>query len=92
MLAVHNVKLCVAEGEIVTVIGTNGADKTTLLDAAMRLVAKQNAGAALQVADEAYVLETGAVAFSGPARGLLHERRIIDTYLGLDGSHSPVGA
>lgn len=49
----HNVKLCVAEGEIVTVIGTNGADKTTLLDAAMGLLAKQNAGAALQVADEA---------------------------------------
>ena len=47
------------------------------------LLVEQNARAALQVADRAYVLEMGAVALSGPAAELLHDRRIIDTYLGL---------
>ena len=47
------------------------------------LLVEQNARAALQVADRGYVLETGAVALSGQAQSLLHDRRIIDTYLGL---------
>jgi len=47
------------------------------------LLVEQNARAALQVADRGYVLETGAVALTGPAQELLHDRRIIDTYLGL---------
>ena len=47
------------------------------------LLVEQNARAALQVADRGYVLEMGAVALVGPARELLHDRRIIDTYLGL---------
>jgi branched-chain amino acid transport system ATP-binding protein len=47
------------------------------------LLVEQNARAALQVADRGYVLETGAVALAGPAQALLHDRRIIDTYLGL---------
>ena len=47
------------------------------------LLVEQNARAALQVADRAYVLEMGAVALQGPAKELLHDRRIIDTYLGL---------
>jgi branched-chain amino acid transport system ATP-binding protein len=51
------------------------------------LLVEQNARAALQVADRAYVLEMGAVALSGAAADLLHDRRIIDTYLGLGGKH-----
>ena len=47
------------------------------------LLAEQNARAALQVADRAYVLEMGAVALTGTGRELLHDRRIIDTYLGI---------
>jgi branched-chain amino acid transport system ATP-binding protein len=47
------------------------------------LLVEQNARAALQVADRAYVLEMGAVALQGSAKELLHDRRIIDTYLGL---------
>ena len=47
------------------------------------LLVEQNARAALKVADRAYVLEMGAVALSGPAKELLHDRRIIDTYLGM---------
>jgi branched-chain amino acid transport system ATP-binding protein len=37
------------------------------------------------VADRGYVLEMGAVALSGPARDLLHDRRVIETYLGVGG-------
>jgi branched-chain amino acid transport system ATP-binding protein len=44
---------------------------------------EQNARAALKVADRAYVLEMGAVALSGPASELLHDRRIVETYLGI---------
>ena len=47
------------------------------------LLVEQNARAALQVADRGYVLETGSVALSGPAQTLLHDRRIIETYLGI---------
>ena len=47
------------------------------------LLVEQNARAALQVADRGYVLEMGAVALVGPAHELLHDRRIIDTYLGI---------
>jgi branched-chain amino acid transport system ATP-binding protein len=54
------------------------------------LLVEQNARAALQVADRAYVLEMGAVALSGPAKDLLHDRRIIDTYLGLGSQLIPI--
>jgi branched-chain amino acid transport system ATP-binding protein len=47
------------------------------------LLVEQNARAALQLADRAYVLEMGAVALSGDAPLLLRDRRIIDTYLGM---------
>ena len=46
------------------------------------LLVEQNARAALQVADFAYVLETGEVAASGPAAELAHDPRVIETYLG----------
>lgn len=55
------------------------------------LLVEQNARAALKVADRAYVLEMGAVALSGAAKDLLHDRRIIDTYLGM-GNKSAVVA
>ncbi len=50
------------------------------------LLVEQNARAALAVADRAYVLEMGAVALSGPARELLHDRRIVEAYLGMGGT------
>jgi branched-chain amino acid transport system ATP-binding protein len=46
------------------------------------LLVEQNARAALEVADHAYVLEMGEVALSGPARELATDPRVIDTYLG----------
>ena len=52
------------------------------------LLVEQNARAALQVADRAYVLEMGAVALTGPADELAHDPRIVQTYLGLGGAHA----
>jgi branched-chain amino acid transport system ATP-binding protein len=47
------------------------------------LLVEQNARAALQVADYAYVLETGDMALEGPAQQLANDPKVIDTYLGL---------
>jgi branched-chain amino acid transport system ATP-binding protein len=47
------------------------------------LLVEQNARAALQVADHAYVLETGDIVLEGPASMLAHDPKVIDTYLGL---------
>jgi len=49
------------------------------------LLVEQNARAALQVADYAYVLETGEVSLEGPARELASDKRVIESYLGLGG-------
>ncbi|MCM5680892.1 ABC transporter ATP-binding protein, partial [Schlegelella sp. S2-27] len=38
--------------------------------------------AALQVADHAYVLETGQIALHGPAAQLATDPRVVETYLG----------
>jgi len=43
---------------------------------------EQNASLALRIADYGYVLQTGRIALSGPARDLLHDPRIRDAYLG----------
>jgi branched-chain amino acid transport system ATP-binding protein len=45
---------------------------------------EQNANLALQIADHGYVLQTGRIVLSGPARELLHDARIRDAYLGGD--------
>jgi len=52
------------------------------------LLVEQNARAALQVADYGYVLENGSVAVENEARILLNDPRVIESYLGLGGSHS----
>jgi branched-chain amino acid transport system ATP-binding protein len=52
------------------------------------LLVEQNARAALQVADYGYVLENGAVAVENEAKSLLNDPRVIESYLGLGGSHS----
>jgi branched-chain amino acid transport system ATP-binding protein len=46
------------------------------------LLVEQNARAALETADYGYVLETGAIVLSGPAAGLIHDKRVIASYLG----------
>ncbi len=46
------------------------------------LLVEQNARAALQVADYAYVLEVGDIILEGPAAELAGNPRVIETYLG----------
>ena len=52
------------------------------------LLVEQNARAALNVADRGYVLEMGEVAVQGPANELMHDQRVIDTYLGVGGARA----
>jgi len=51
------------------------------------LLVEQNARAALQVADYAYVLETGETALEGPASELADNPKVIESYLGLGGKN-----
>ena len=46
------------------------------------LLVEQNARAALETADYGYVLETGELTLSGPAKELLDDPRVMATYLG----------
>ena len=46
------------------------------------LLVEQNARAALETADYGYVLETGGVAYHGPAADMIHDPRVIASYLG----------
>ena len=46
------------------------------------LLVEQNAGAALEIADHAYVLETGKVALSGNAGDVRSDQRVREAYLG----------
>jgi branched-chain amino acid transport system ATP-binding protein len=47
------------------------------------LLVEQNAGAALAIADRAYVLETGKVALHGSGTDIRNDRRVRDAYLGI---------
>ena len=51
------------------------------------LLVEQNARAALQVADYAYVLETGEIALEGPSKDLVNDPKVVESYLGLGGRH-----
>jgi len=51
------------------------------------LLVEQNARAALQVADYAYVLETGEIALEGPSEKLIDDPKVVESYLGLGGKH-----
>ena len=48
------------------------------------LLVEQNARAALESADYGYVLETGEIGMHGAAGDLLHDKRVMATYLGGD--------
>jgi branched-chain amino acid transport system ATP-binding protein len=50
------------------------------------LLVEQNARAALQVADYAYVMELGEITMHGPAETLAADKAVIESYLGL-GKH-----
>jgi branched-chain amino acid transport system ATP-binding protein len=46
------------------------------------LLVEQNARAALETADVGYVLETGEIVHAGPAVALLHDPKVVASYLG----------
>jgi branched-chain amino acid transport system ATP-binding protein len=48
------------------------------------LMVEQNARKALQVAQRAYVLETGKIVLEGPASALLHNPEVQHAYLGIE--------
>ncbi len=47
------------------------------------LLVEQNAFMALQIADYAYVLETGDIALQGPGHEMLNNKRVRESYLGI---------
>jgi branched-chain amino acid transport system ATP-binding protein len=49
------------------------------------LLVEQNARAALQVADYAYVMELGAITTQGPPSEIAQDARLVESYLGLGG-------
>lgn len=49
------------------------------------LLVEQNARAALDMADSAYVMEFGQVTLHGPAAELAHNDKVVASYLGLGG-------
>jgi len=62
--------------EIFAIIAALRADGTTIL------LVEQNASAALDVADHAYVLETGRIVLSGPAAEVASDPAVAASYLG----------
>jgi len=62
--------------EIFAIIAALKADGTTIL------LVEQNASAALDVSDHAYVLETGRIALSGPAAQVAQDPAVAAAYLG----------
>ena len=62
--------------DIFSIIKTINAKNITVL------LIEQNANMALQVAETAYVLETGSVTMTGNGRELLEDERIKEAYLG----------
>jgi branched-chain amino acid transport system ATP-binding protein len=53
------------------------------------LLVEQNARAALESADFGYVLETGSIVHSGPATDLIHDPKVIASYLGGSENSAP---
>ena len=60
--------------ELITRINAQG---TTIL------LVEQNAVASLKIAHSAYILESGQIALSGPAREMIDDHRVREVYLGL---------
>ena len=66
--------------EVFRVIGEIRTSGTTVV------LVEQNARRALRAADHGYVLQSGAVVHSGAAAELLADERIVEAYLGIEGS------
>ena len=64
------------EDEIFAIVATLAAAGTTVL------LVEQNASAALDISDVAYVLEGGRIALHGPAAEVAHDPAVMAAYLG----------
>ncbi|MCW3473544.1 ABC transporter ATP-binding protein [Limobrevibacterium gyesilva] len=62
--------------EIFSIVADLKREGTTIL------LVEQNASAALEVADYAYVLETGRIVLEGPAATVAHDPAVVAAYLG----------
>jgi branched-chain amino acid transport system ATP-binding protein len=62
--------------EIFAIVSDLKREGTTIL------LVEQNASAALEVADYAYVLETGRIVLHGPAADVAHDPAVVSAYLG----------
>jgi branched-chain amino acid transport system ATP-binding protein len=62
--------------EIFRIISEFKAEQRTIL------LVEQNARAALEIADQAYVLESGRITFSGPAAQVANDPSVVAAYLG----------
>lgn len=60
-----------------TIINVNKTRGTTVL------LIEQNAQAALEISDKAYVIEVGSITLTGSGQELLHDSRVREAYLGL---------
>jgi branched-chain amino acid transport system ATP-binding protein len=47
------------------------------------LVVEQNAALSLRIAQKAYVLETGSIAFEGDASAVVNDEQVRHVYLGI---------
>lgn len=54
------------------------------------LIVEQNALLALEISDQAYVIENGRITKSGPAKSLIHDPEVERSYLGLDATERPI--
>jgi branched-chain amino acid transport system ATP-binding protein len=62
--------------EIFRIISEFKAEQRTIL------LVEQNARAALEIADQAYVLESGRITLSGPAAQVANDASVVAAYLG----------
>jgi branched-chain amino acid transport system ATP-binding protein len=65
--------------DVFTIIGDLRRDGVSIL------LVEQNARAALEISDYAYVMELGRIASRGPAREIAADPKLVESYLGLGG-------
>ena len=90
--AIRGISLEVPQGKIITVLGANGAGKTTILKTISGvmdpergvaiLLVEQNAHIALKTADYGYIIEVGRIVMEGLCSELMEKDDIKEFYLG----------
>ena len=73
----HSFRVCLIVRDLFKILGKiNREDKVTIL------VVEQNAQLALELADQAYVIETGRIVMSGNAKDIANNEDVRKSYLG----------